>query len=454
MRALLLLCTPALLECSRAVFHVHLALSSSGESVRVSWRSGPGDVLGAGTSTVEFGFAPAALTQQASGGNWSWIDYNNPFGGTNRTYTHNLVELPPLPPGATIYYRCGDAHDGWSSVASFTAPRASFPQGAPLTAVIFGDMGYTNSQTLPALQDEALRQPDLFLSTGDYAYNLEYRDGAIGDAYQSAMESITSSTPTMGCVGNHEVMLDFIHYTHRYRAYVGDAPSSGLTPAGVAGLVGGLPNNHWYSFELGAGTPSGVHFLVLSSEAYFYYNLSAAQLAWARADLAAVDRARTPWIIAVAPRSIYCSCDSDCDGDAATLRAGLEPLLNEHRVDLFVNGHEHNTERHYAVRDGRLVTGPSAGAPGGNASRPEVLRDAAAPIYLVTGCAGNVEGHEIFQRPQPAYSAFRAATYGYSRLTVHNASALLLELVQADTGQEAPPGTVIDAMLLLRTRAA
>ena len=116
--------------------------------------------------------------------------------------------------------------------------------------------------------------------------------------------------------------------------------------------------------------------------------------------------------------------------------------------------HEHNFERNYAVRGGKLVTGASAGAPGGNASSPEVITDPAAPIYIVSGCAGNVEQHEPFTRPQPAYSAFRANSFGYSVLSVHNESELLYEQVQTDTGQPGATGRVIDAMLIRRTAKA
>ena len=42
-------------------------------------------------------------------------------------------------------------------------------------------------------------------------------------------------------------------------------------------------------------------------------------------------------------RSIYCSCDSDCDAAAALIRVGpfgLEELFMDQGVDLFLNGHE------------------------------------------------------------------------------------------------------------------
>jgi hypothetical protein len=283
---------------------------------------------------------------------------------------------------------------------------------------------------------------------GDFAYDLNYQNGNVGDEFQSSIEPMTTSVPYMGCPGNHEGAMAFDHYTHRFRVFVGEEPVSGLTPSNLPGLTPGLPNNHWYSWDAGL-----VHFVSMSTEAYFFYAGSAVQYAWLQADLTSVDRAVTPWVVVYGHRSIYCSCDGDCDSAATTVRDGpygLEALMVEHKVDLWLNGHEHNYERNYAVFNSTLVTGGSAGAPGGNASAPEVVLNAASPVYIVTGCAGDVEHHEPFTRPQPAYSAFRSNTYGYSRMTVYNASALLWEQVQTDNEFPATTGTVIDAMLLLK----
>ena len=102
----------------------------------------------------------------------------------------------------------------------------------------------------------------------------------------------------------------------------------------------------------------------------------------------------------------------------------------------------------YAVFNSTLVTGPSSGAPG--SSSPEVIVDAAAPVYIVEGSAGDKENHEPFTRAQPAYSAFRSNTYGYSRMTVYNSTHMLWEQVQTDNGQPKTTGSVIDAMLLVQ----
>ena len=96
------------------------------------------------------------------------------------------------------------------------------------------------------------------------------------------------------------------------------------------------------------------------------------------------------------------------------------------------------------------MTASSSGAPGGTAANPQTYVDAKAPVYIVEGCAGDKENHEPFTRAQPAYSAFRSNTYGYSRMTVYNATHMLWEQVQTDSGQPKTTGTVIDAMLLVQ----
>ncbi len=100
-----------------------------------------------------------------------------------------------------------------------------------------------------------------------------------------------------------------------------------------------------------------------------------------------------------------------------------------------------------------LATGGSQGKPGSNASSPEVLLNPTAPIYIIEGCAGDVEHHEPFTRPQPPYSAYRSNTYGYGRMTVYNSTTLLWEQVQTDDEFPATTGTVIDAMLVVKGAA-
>ena len=64
-------------------------------------------------------------------------------------------------------------------------------------------MGWSNAQALPYLQSlAAAGGADVFFDVGDYGYNLDYRNGEIGDMFQDSIEPITSTVPFMGCVGN------------------------------------------------------------------------------------------------------------------------------------------------------------------------------------------------------------------------------------------------------------
>ena len=121
--------------------------------------------------------------------------------------------------------------------------------------------------------------------------------------------------------------------------------SSGVSPR-IPGIIAGVPNNHYYTYSVGS-----VFFAVMSTETYFSYPAGVAlQYEFLDAQLGMVDRSVFPWIIVYGHRSIYCSCDTDCDSAATTVRLGpkgdgvygMETLFKKHAVDLFINGHEHD----------------------------------------------------------------------------------------------------------------
>eukprot|EP00656_Telonema_subtile_P000801 TRINITY_DN10378_c0_g1_i1.p1 TRINITY_DN10378_c0_g1~~TRINITY_DN10378_c0_g1_i1.p1 ORF type:complete len:196 (-),score=58.37 TRINITY_DN10378_c0_g1_i1:261-848(-) len=69
-------------------------------------------------------------------------------------------------------------------------------------------------------------------------------------------------------------------------------------------------------------------------------------------------------------------------------------------------------------------------------------------IYIVSGAAGNNEMHEPFTRVQPSWSAFRANTFGYSRMVVYNSSHIHWQQLATDPtqfpGNGSSYGAVID----------
>lgn len=82
---------------------------------------------------------------------------------------------------------------------------------------------------------------------------------------------------------------------------------------------------------------------------------------------------------------------------------GLEELFHSTGVDIFINGHEHNYERMQDIY---------------KSNTNQLTTNMRATTYIVTGAAGNREGHEPFTLPQPKWSAVRANLQGYSKLTV------------------------------------
>lgn len=157
-------------------------------------------------------------------------------------------------------------------------------------------------------------------------------------------------------------------------------------------------------------------------------NAAYEQLAWLRADLAAVDRTKTPWIIALSHRPMYSSEEAKY---LHNVRAAFEPILLDAGVDVYIGGHIHWYERllplaangtieHSAVVDNHTYKA----TPG-------------AMVHLINGQAGNMESHSV-----PAPDAVRAnyttvldyEHYGFGKLTVYNASVLGWQFVRGDDG--------------------
>ena len=130
------------------------------------------------------------------------------------------------------------------------------------------------------------------------------------------------------------------------------------------------------------------------------------QMDWLQKDLAGVDRSVTPWLVAVFHQPYMNSNDAhSMDTEGAPMQQAIEEVLNTYKVDLVFSGHVHAYERscpayHYACKDG-------------------------APIYITIGDGGNAEGlAATWVEPQPAWSLYRQASYGFGELRVLNATSM------------------------------
>mmetsp|Transcript_9968 Transcript_9968/g.25719 ORF Transcript_9968/g.25719 Transcript_9968/m.25719 type:complete len:325 (+) Transcript_9968:4423-5397(+) len=198
--------------------------------------------------------------------------------------------------------------------------------------------------TSGSLDGEGDITADLALHIGDIAYGTGY--GAKWDRFMEQMEPLAKRIPYMTNMGNHER----------------DWPDSGVTGpfAGVADSGGecGVPTNArfqmpvgsdvtqtqgWYSFNDGP-----VHVVMLTTEWDLFEGSD--QHAWLEADLDAVDRKVTPWVIVTGHRQLYSCAKRNKD-----IADAIEPLLLAKRVDLVVVGHIHLAQRTCPIFNGTCV---------------------------------------------------------------------------------------------------
>jgi hypothetical protein len=217
------------------------------------------------------------------------------------------------------------------------------------------------------------------------------------------------------------------------------------TPRSSSAGAGG----RWYSVNIGL-----LHLTVLDFNVYYGSEpdaLRVAQLAFLEADLAAVDRAATPWILVTAHMPIQCSSITldgafadagarfrvDVAGEApAAVAAGapykgcvgtgpanteasrkdVEPLFLKYGVDLFACGHEHNYESMWPTKE-LAPTQLDFDAP-------------KAPVYVVEG-AGGAPTLDLFGGAAP-FTRKQDSSWGFGRITVFNATTLMYERVQND----------------------
>jgi hypothetical protein len=158
--------------------------------------------------------------------------------------------------------------------------------------------------------------------------------------------------------------------------------------------VGSPDGPQYYSYETGP-----LHVLMLNG--FGFYTAGTPQFTWLTADLAAIDRSVTPWVIAITHAPWYNS-NKDHQGDGDGMKAAMESLFVAAKVAFVASGHVHAYERFLPTVGGEAT-------PGG-------------PMYVTIGDGGNREGLYNNWLVQPANSAFRAAEYGHGRLDFLNST--------------------------------
>jgi hypothetical protein len=223
-----------------------------------------------------------------------------------------LAPLGPLAPDTTYCYDV-EAPSAVSERLGFrTAPAAG--SGATVRFLAFGDSG-TGSSDQMALRDQMATVPfDLIVHTGDIAYGSGTR--AEFEAYFfKPYADYLKYFPAFPASGNHEYETE------------GAAP---FREAFVLPENGGPEGKErWYSFNWG-----DVHFVALDTE-----RTGPVQAGWLDADLTANT---LPWTIVIGHKPPF---SSGSHGNDAAFQTHFVPVLEQHKVPLVLNGHEHDYER-------------------------------------------------------------------------------------------------------------
>ncbi|XP_033104022.1 acid phosphatase type 7-like isoform X2 [Anneissia japonica] len=389
---------------------IHLSFTGNPTELMVTW-STENTTL----AVVEYG-QDRKLTLTAKGSTTKFIN-----GGIQKStqYIHR-VKLTGLEPDKTYFYHCGSP-DGWSEMFWFQ----SQPTGnkwSPKFAV-YGDLGNVNSRSMGRLQHETQSgYYDAVLHVGDFAYDLDSRNGKVGDEFMRQIEPIAAYIPYMTCVGNHEERYNFSNYKNRFT----------------------MPNyekteNLWYSWNIGPA-----HIIAFSTEVIFFQDygkfLIDEQMKWLEQDLqeANKNRKEQPWIITIGHRPMYCSninLSADCRKRESLIKAAFEDLFYKYGVDLEIYGHEHAYERLFPVYNRTVYNG----------STDNPYTDPKAPVHIITGSPGNKELITPLSVKKMEWDAFRSMDYGYSRMHVLNETHLYFE--QVSDNQD---GKVIDKVMIIK----
>ncbi|OCK75430.1 acid phosphatase [Lepidopterella palustris CBS 459.81] len=304
------------------------------------------------------------------------------------------------------------------------------------------------------------------------------------DLWQQWINSLSTKIPYMVLPGNHEAACgEFDGPNNVMTAYLNNgkanssAPKSNLTyyscppsqrnytayqhrfrmPGAESGGVG----NFWYSFDYGLA-----HFVAIDGETDFAYspewpferdtgsaaklptpgqtfitdsgpfgaingnwtdNKAYEQYQWLAKDLASVDRKKTPWVIAMSHRPMY---SSQVSSYQKHVREAFEGLLLENGVDAYLSGHIHWYERLYPLGTNGLIDTSSIVNKNTYYTNP-----GKSMTHIINGMAGNIESHSTLSTghsPLNITNVLDQTHYGFSTLTIHNATTLTWKFIRGD----------------------
>lgn len=230
-------------------------------------------------------------------------------------------------------------------------------------------------------QNQKLPSPNFILSLGDNAYpdsTEEDLQRAFFEPYQDVMSHIA----VFPVFGNHDSGINKKDKTYQARSY----PQA----RGTYYEVFSFPSKQkaYYSFDY-----AKAHFIILDSYDSLWEDLKAdnsnfnqiytgkkntsnAMLDWLKEDLKTTN---SDWIIVAYHHPAYATADDDEPTGLWQdwMKEFVVPILEEHKVDLVLNGHVHNYQRSYPMRNFKA-----------SSKEKELYTKGTGTIYTTLGSSG------------------------------------------------------------------
>lgn len=406
---------------------------------------------------------------------------------SSRTWS-NSVTITGLQPATQYYYKIVSTN---STTVPFKTGRKAgdmtpFAANTVIDLGVYGEDGYTiktaaEKRLIPYMSAspdhttiaqlvKTLDDYELVIHPGDLAYADDFYlkghnllDGK--DAYEAILEQFYDQlSPVSGLrhymvsPGNHEAdcreagyipgtcpegqsnFTDFMLRFGNIMPTTFDSTSSNSTAVQLRSKAKSLANPpFWFSFDYGMA-----HVVMIDTETDFpkapdqiggesFYLFAEShgrpgqQLDFLEADLASVDRSITPWLIVAGHRPWY-STGSNQGCDAC--QKAFEPLLYRYGVDVGVFGHVHNSQRFVPVYN--------------NSADPAGQKNPKAPMYIVSGGTGNIEGLSDVGDRQPFNAFAYADDFSYGTLRFHNQTHLQIDFIKSSDG------SLLDSSVLVK----
>jgi|UniRef100_K3WNF5 hypothetical protein len=440
--------------------HLAFAGAKTGAGMTVSWAT-TDDVV---DSAVWIGTSLETLTKATTN-----VSSKSYYADNGYSLFHHHATVSGLTPHTKYYYKVGSlaSTELQSQVNTFTTARNA-QDTAEFEIAIYGDGGDgENSVDTIKYVNGLAGKVDFIYHIGDISYAdddflrqgklLDFGYEEIWNNWTNSLAPVMNTMPYMVVVGNHEAECHSpacsdsnyrLNSLGNYTAY--------NTRFKMPSVESGGALNMWHSFNHGP-----IHFTSVSTESDFVNAPTnqftnrvkngnfGDQLEWLEADLevAAKNRADVPWLIVGMHRPMYHAGDADTTGNPKKgtqpqyIQAAFEELFIKYGVDVVLAGHEHSYERHVPIARGKpVMTGVSADK--------KTYVNPQAPVHIITGAAGNAEGHTEEPDAPAAWSAvFDYEHYGISKVKVSLTKLEWSFVASAD-------GSVLDNFVMTKERAS